>query len=375
MSAARSASIGAAQCEAKMTTRPDAGDDDTAPEARARSGGPARATLVVPRDIASGSPGGAARDAQRLDRYLAGCFPEISRAECARLIESGAVSIDGRTARKGETLSGGETITLPAPRTRAEWTIEPQPEAPLAILYEDDAVLAIDKPPGVACHPLRPEERGTVANALVARFPSQASIGPPLEAGLVHRLDTGTSGVIVAARTAEAYARLRSIWSTGGVEKTYLAIVEGKVTIGGAIDAPLAQHARSARRMVLASRAPARGALAAHTAYEPLRAAGGAGEAGEAGGVIAVGGADAEGARTLLRVMIREGRRHQIRVHLASIGHPVAGDALYGSRASAPRLALHAHRVAFAHPASGGRVVIESALPRDLETLLEPPAL
>lgn len=312
----------------------------------------AEITLAVPPDIASAHGHGA----PRLDRYLAGCFPAISRTECARLIASGVVRIDGRAARKGDTLAGGETITLPRPHERGEWTIIPEPNAPLALIHEDDAILAIEKPPGVPCHPLRPDERGTIANALVARFPSQAAIGPPLEGGLVHRLDTGTSGVLIAARTAEAYARLRSVWSGGVVEKIYLAIVDGAVTHGGAIDAALAQHARSARRMVLASRAPARGALAAHTTYEPLRAP---------------SGATSPNARTLLSVVIREGRRHQIRVHLASIGHPVAGDEVYGVRASAPRLALHAHRVVFAHPISGDRVAIESALPRDLEALLD----
>ncbi|MFN0151349.1 MAG: RluA family pseudouridine synthase [bacterium] len=320
--------------------------------ARARSAAHTEITLAVPPDIESAHGGGA----PRLDRFLAGCFPAISRTECARLIASGAVRIDGRAARKGDTLAGGETITLPRPHERGEWTIITEPDAPLVLIHEDDALLAIEKPPGVPCHPLRPDERGTIANALVARFPSQAAIGLPLEGGLVHRLDTGTSGVLVAARTAEAYARLRAVWSEGSVEKVYLAIVEGRVAQAGVIDAALAQHARSARRMVLASRTTARGTLAAHTAFEPLRAP---------------SGSTASSVRTLLRIVIREGRRHQIRVHLASIGHPVAGDDVYGARASAPRLALHAHRVVFAHPISGDRVAIESALPRDLEALLD----
>lgn len=337
--------------------------DERQPQATRRPGaaesGAARITLTVPSDFARGASGAA----PRLDRYLADCFPEVSRAEFMRLIDSGAVRLDGRVARKGEPLAGGETIALPLPCARGDWALLPEPGRPLAVIYEDEAILAIEKPAGAPCHPIRPEERGTVANVLVARFPSQAAIGLPLEGGFVHRLDTGTSGVLVAARTAAAYARLRSVWSTGEVVKTYLAIVEGAVARAGEIDAPLAQHGRSARRMVLAARGVARGALAAHTRYEPIR--------GPRSARVAAAGGAGTSARTLLRVVIREGRRHQIRVHLASIGFPVAGDEIYGSSAPAPRLALHAHRVAFPHPATGVCVVVESALPRDLEALLD----
>jgi 23S rRNA pseudouridine1911/1915/1917 synthase len=299
--------------------------------------------------------GGISGGTRRLDLFLAEALG-LSRAEVSRLIARGGVTIDGRAARKGDELFGGETITIDAPGEEARRAIEADASVPLAILYEDAHIVAVEKPPGVACLPNQGGERGTIANALVARAPEQALIGGPREAGLVHRLDTGTSGVLLAARTHEAYARLRERWSSGEVVKTYFAIVEGVVAEGGVIDALIAHHAKSTRRMVLASSRVARSAQPARTDYEPLRSG---------------------NSRTLLRVWIREGRRHQIRVHLASIGYPVAGDPIYGlartprdAKIAVERLALHSHRLALAHPASGEAIEITSPLPADLAALV-----
>lgn len=313
--------------------------------------------LKMPRlEYGQGEASGAISDGtRRLDLFLAEALG-LSRAAVSRLIARGGVTIDGRAARKGDELRGGETIAIDAPGEEARRAIEADASVPLAILYEDAHIVAVDKPPGVACLPNRGGERGTIANALVARAPEQALIGRPREAGLVHRLDTGTSGVLLAARTHEAYASLRARWSSGEVVKTYFAIVEGLVAEGGVIDAPIAHHAKSARRMVLASSRVARSALPARTDYEPLRSGNG---------------------RTLLRVWIREGRRHQIRVHLASIGYPVAGDPIYGleraprdATVATLRLALHSHRLALAHPASGEAIEIASPLPAGLDALV-----
>ena len=292
---------------------------------------------------------------RRLDLYLAEELG-LSRAEASLLIVRGGVTVDGRGARKGQELSGGETITIDALVMAAEPPIEADPSVPITILYEDAHIVAVEKPPGVACLPNRPGERGTIANALVAYSPEQARIGGPREAGLVHRLDTGTSGVLLAARTQEAYATLRARWSSGEVMKTYLAVIEGVLEEPGVIDAPIAHHARSARRMVIASSPMARSPQPALTDYVPI---------GSRDGL------------TLLLVRIREGRRHQIRVHLASIGHPVAGDPIYGTKRT-PRfegdtsagLALHSLGLALAHPVSGEPIEITSQFPTRVWSLV-----
>ena len=296
----------------------------------------------------------------RLDRYLASRFGQHSRADFARLIAEGVVTVDGRRARKGETLLGGEEIRLPLPEPRAAWLVAPDFDRPLDLRYEDSWLLCVEKPPGIPCIPLRPDEHGTVANALVARFPELNGIGGPLEAGLLHRLDAGTSGLLAVARSWDAYERLREAWRSGRVTKVYLAVVRGAVRAAGRIDAPLAHHPRSARRMILARDPAAPDALEAHTDYEPIQVV-------ERDG--ARGGTERE-VRTLVRVRLGEGRRHQIRVHLASVGHPVLGDALYGGGAG-PRLALHSHRLALPHPETGALLELESPLPAELLSLFE----
>lgn len=306
----------------------------------------------------------------RLDRVLAARFPSHSRADLTRLIEEGAVFVDGRPSRKGHLLRGGEEIRLTLPDPRSGWTLIPDPESPLHVHYQDAWLVCVEKSAGIPTLPLRPDERGTVANALVAQFPEMNGVGGSLEAGLLHRLDTGTSGLLVAARTWDAHESLRGAWRAGRVTKIYLAIVRGAVRRSGRIDAPLAAHPKTARRVVIARDPASADALAAHTEYEPIRVVGG-GETREGGGVLAPGGADSEtGARTLLRVRLGEGRRHQIRVHLASIGHPVLGDDLYGAGSGA-RLALHSHRITLPHPETGQALALESPLPADLAVLLE----
>ncbi len=332
------------------------------------------------------APGAAGAPPARLDRFLASRFPALSRADFARLIASGGVLVDGRCAPKGLLLRDGQEIRLTLPEARARWIVEPDPTLRLAVHFEDPHLVCVEKPPGIPCLPIRPDERGTVANGLVARYPELNAIGKPLEAGLVHRLDTGTSGLLVAARTPDAHERMRAAWRAGEVTKIYLAVVRGAVREPGRIEAPIAAHPKSARRMIVARDPADSEALATHTEYEPIRVVEG---------------------RTLLRVRLVEGRRHQIRVHLASIGHPVVGDAVYGRNAgdvgvgrgeegtrgvrgardegrsrdeggsaggrAAPesRLALHAHRVTLPHPETGRPLSLESPLPADLAALLE----
>ncbi len=287
-------------------------------------------------------------DGERLDRFLA-ARAAVSRAAARRAIEEGAVRVDGRRARKGQPLRAGERVTVEGPlEDAASLAPAPEPDAPLAVLLADDVVVALDKPPGVPTHPLRAGERGTLAGALVARFPECAAVGAdPREAGFAHRLDVETSGVILAARTQAAWDALRRAFREGRVEKRYLALVAGEVAAPGGIDRPLAHDPRDRRRVIAVAdptEAARLGARPSVTRWEPLAAAAGL---------------------TLLRASISTGRMHQVRAHLAAAGHPLVGDALYGGPPaldSAPGHFLHAERIVAPHP-SGGTLDATAPLP------------
>ena len=229
-------------------------------------------------------------------------------------------------------------------------------EAALAIpvLYEDDAILVLDKPPGRPGHALRPGDRGTVANFLAARYPETRDASEdPLEHGLAHRLDTETSGVLLVARTREIWKELRDRFRRREVTKRYVALVIGNVDAPGEIDRPIAPHPRSRRRVrvVPPGETVPTGARAAVTRYRPIARYAGA---------------------TLLEIGMPTGVMHQIRAHLASIGHPVAGDRLYGAPADEriPRHLLHAASIALRHPATGEPLHVESPLPEDFRAAL-----
>jgi 23S rRNA pseudouridine1911/1915/1917 synthase len=221
-------------------------------------------------------------------------------------------------------------------------------------VHADAHVVVLDKPPGMPSHPLKPGETGTAANALVGRFPEMAAIGPSArEGGLVHRLDTDTSGLLLAARTAPAHAMLRAQFAARTVEKGYLALVRGELHAGGEIDVPLAHDPHDARKVRAASDpewAEAHEARPAVTRFTPLERRAGF---------------------TLVDVEIATGVLHQIRAHLAFIGHPLAGDALYGGPvlSGLSRHFLHAARLAFTHP-DGNRPRFDSPLPTDLAGVL-----
>ena len=293
--------------------------------------------------------GGAPRD--RLDRALARLFG-VSRGRAMEWIAEDRVRVDGRRAAKGAQVGPGARVSVRRPPPDAP---APQPELPLRIVHADGQVVVADKPAGMPSHPLKPGETGTAANALVGRFPELASVGPaPREGGLVHRLDTDTSGLLLAARTDAGHALLRAQFAARTVEKGYLALVAGELHAGGEIDVPLAHDPHDARKVRAASDpewAEAHEARPASTRFTPaLRRAG----------------------FTLVDVEIATGVLHQIRAHLAFIGHPLAGDALYGGP-ELPGLSrhfLHAARLAFAHP-DGSRPRFDSPLPEDLASVLE----
>jgi 23S rRNA pseudouridine1911/1915/1917 synthase len=291
---------------------------------------------------------GDAPPAGRLDAFVHATMPALSRRLVHRLIADGDVRVNGRRAPKGGRLRPGDVVTLPAlPRS-----IAPEPELTLPVVYEDEWLVAVEKPGGMPGHALDPRQRGTAAAVLVARHPEMATVGDPLAPGLVHRLDTGTSGILLAGRTAEAHAAVRAALRARAVEKRYLAVVEGDAHAldGRLVRVPLAHDPRDRRRM-----APATGtarAWPAESALAVLRPT---------------------AARTLLEVTIRTGVTHQVRVHLARLGHPVVGDVLYGAGpAELPlgRHALHASRLTLAHPGTGHPLALISALPAELARLV-----
>ncbi len=282
-------------------------------------------------------------EADRLDKAVARLFG-VSRGRAMGWIAEGRVRIDGKRAPKGARVDKGARISvdMPPPDQPA-----PQPELPIRIVHADAFVVVADKPAGMPSHPLKPGERGTAANALVARFPELAGVGPhPREGGLVHRLDTDTSGLLLAARTEAAHTLLREQFTARTVEKGYLALVAGELHAGGEIALPLAHEGPKMRAVSDPEFAEEHGARPALTLFTPLERRRGF---------------------TLLEVQIPTGVMHQIRAHLAFIGHPLAGDTLYGGP-SLPGLArhfLHAARLGLAHP-DGSRARFESALPPDL---------
>ena len=284
----------------------------------------------------------------RLDRFVA-ALPGIgTRSQAQQLIDAGRVRVDGVARKRALPLRAGAQVTVSVPPP-ARATVEPEP-LPLTVLYEDDAVIAIDKPPGIVVHPAPGARRGTVVNALLHRLASVAGVGDPERPGIVHRLDRDTSGVLLVARTVAALEGLARQFRERQIEKRYLAIVRGRLASAGMIDRPIGRHPRERKRMSVRSR---RG-RAAVTRWQVLEYLPGA---------------------TLVRLAPETGRTHQLRVHLAALGHPVVGDRLYGVRQvkgpTFSRQALHAEESRFTHPTTGRTVVVASPLPPDLAGLLE----
>jgi 23S rRNA pseudouridine1911/1915/1917 synthase len=283
-------------------------------------------------------PGDAGR---RVDQILARALPGLSVAGARRLLAAGTVRLDGRPATKGERPTAGQVLELdeeaPAAETPEGRRVLADPALPLQVLAVDDSFVAVAKPAGWPSHPLAAGERGTLANALVARFPECAAASPdPREGGLVQRLDTETSGVLLAARGRPEWTALREALSDAGCEKVYLAEVAGAAAAGESNE-PIGRAGRhGARVRVGAGRSP----LPARTTWEVV---------------------ERRPATTLLRVRLNKGRAHQVRAHLAAAGHPITGDHLYGTAGDA--MHLHAWSVRFRHPRSGETISIEAPPP------------
>lgn len=292
---------------------------------------------------------------ERLDRFLARRLDQ-PRNQVQRWIRDGLVTIGGTVVDKvSRVLEGGEEVACRPPDLVEERVV---PEAgELHLLYEDDALVVLDKPAGLVVHPGAGQSTGTLVHRLLARYPEMAGVGGPGRPGIVHRLDQGTSGVMVVARTAAAYRALATDFAERRVKKTYLALVFGTPReVRGRIEAAIGRHPQ--RRKEMTVRPTGRPAL---TRYQVLAHAAGV---------------------ALLEVDLGTGRTHQIRVHLKSIGHPLVGDPTYGEKRwkgeagrargslrSFPRPALHAWRLELTHPSSGERCAWEAPVPEDLRRL------
>ena len=281
----------------------------------------------------------------RLDVLLARVFPDLSRSFAQKLVEAGLVTVDGRPARASARPNAGQRVVvqIPAP---APSQLVPQ-AIPLAIVYEDADLLVVDKPPGLVVHPAPGHPADTLVNALLARYPS-LQVGGSLRPGIVHRLDKDTSGLLVVAKNDRAMASLIDQMKRRAVRKEYLALVHGNLRQDeGVIEAPIGRHPKDRKRMAVVPNG-----REARTHFVVL---------------------ERFGRYTLLEARLETGRTHQIRVHFASLGHPLAGDPVYGGREALPlrRQFLHAHRLGFALPASGQEVLFESPLPEDLRVALD----
>ncbi|HUE48086.1 MAG TPA: 23S rRNA pseudouridine(1911/1915/1917) synthase RluD [Steroidobacteraceae bacterium] len=290
----------------------------------------------------------------RFDQALARALPQYSRALLQGWIESGAVQVEGRPLRAKDKVLGGEQVRIEA-RLAAQTAAAPE-AIPLAVTFQDRALLIINKPPGLVVHPGAGNARHTLQNALLALDPQLALLP---RAGLVHRLDKDTSGLLVVARTPEAHTALTAAMAARTIGREYLALCTGVMTGGGTIAEPIGRHRTQRTRMAV--RAEGRPAVTRYRIAKRYRA------------------------HTLVRVELETGRTHQIRVHLAHIGFPVVGDPLYAGRRRIPagctpaltaelhgfrRQALHAARLRLKHPLTGRELAWEAPLPEDMQRLL-----
>ena len=294
----------------------------------------AETTFVVPPEEAG----------ERLDRVLADRFPDLSRAQLQRLIRSGAITVNDTVVRPAYRLAPGDRITVTFPE---EPTVRPEP-FPLDIVYEDDHLLVVNKPAGMVVHPAARMVSGTLVNALLAHCPQVADVGGPDRAGIVHRLDRETSGLIVVAKDPETHAALQRQFKRRLVRKTYVALVEGQVhPREGIIEVPIGRDPKDRTRMAVS-----RTGRPAVTQYRVV---------------------EFFPQYTLLEVRPHTGRTHQIRVHLAWLGYPVVGDRVYGRRRQTllpDRHFLHARDLAFTHPVTGEKLALSAPLPPELTAVL-----
>jgi len=289
----------------------------------------------------------------RLDRFLASLDlgldlaldTGLTRSQLHRLVVQGSVLVNGNPSKPSQTIQPGDrvSVSVPPPRTLA---LTPQ-WMPLNLVYQDDHIVVVDKPPGLSVHPGPGHPDRTLVNGLLALCPDIQGIGDGVRPGIVHRLDKDTSGLMMVAKNHQAHLALSAQIKDRQVTKGYLALATGVLSASkGQIDAPISRDPRNRKRMAVAP-----GGRESRTNYQVLESLNG---------------------YTLLQLYLESGRTHQIRVHLAYLGHPLVGDPLYGKASPMlNRQFLHANHLGFRHPASGQKVEFRSALPEDLEDVLE----
>jgi 23S rRNA pseudouridine1911/1915/1917 synthase len=302
-------------------------------------------TAIIPLELAG----------KRLDQALSLLFPDYSRNRIQDWIRDGAVQLDGQTAEPRRKVFGGETITL-TPRFDVVTNVAPE-AIPLEIVYEDEAVIIVEKPQGLVVHPAAGHHDGTLQNALLHHAPELDRVP---RSGIVHRIDKDTSGLLMVAKTVEAHKLLVEQLQAHTVHREYLALVQGTLTGGGTVDLPIGRHGSDRKRFAV--RHDGKEAITHYRIHERFAS------------------------HTLVEVQLETGRTHQIRVHMTHIGHPLVGDPVYGGRARLPqgaspaliqalqgfkRQALHAASLGIDHPVSGEYMEWNSPLPEDFSALLD----
>ncbi|MBN1429605.1 MAG: RluA family pseudouridine synthase [Anaerolineae bacterium] len=284
---------------------------------------------------------------QRLDLFVVAAIPTLSRTEVQRLIKAGLVTVNGQTAKSSYQLSAGEAVSVSMLSVQTQPTLAE--DIPLDVLYEDDDLVAINKPCGLVVHPAIGNESGTLVNAALMRWPDMCRVTGEERAGIVHRLDKDTSGVIVMAKTPDALKSLQTQFHDRLVYKRYIALVEGiPEQPSGIIEAPIGRNPKNRRRMAVVQ--DGREAVTRYDITETFEDC------------------------ALISVEIKTGRTHQIRVHMGWLGHPVVADAIYGRKTSVvecPRLFLHAAELQVTSPSTGERLHFESQLPSELQAVLK----
>jgi len=282
---------------------------------------------------------------ERLDKYITQKESGLSRSFIQELVNSGHILVNNQSAKPSLRLKTGDTITIEIPpETPSELKAE---NIPLEIIFQDKDLLLINKPPGLTVHPAPGHPDHTLVNGVLALEPEMEDFDDPLRPGIVHRLDKDTSGLLLVAKNRQALANLSAQFKERTIRKYYLALVKGELRPAeGFIEAPLGRDPQNRQKIAVVS-----DGRHARTGYKVLRYIQG---------------------YSLLEVKLETGRTHQIRVHFAAIGHPVAGDAVYGQKESwVKRQFLHAHRLSFALPSNGQVVEFTSPLPPDLEEALK----